>query len=60
MLKRLFWIAVGAVGALQADKWMREQRARFTPNAITGTLLDKLNGRLERNRPTSQTSRRGV
>ena len=50
MLRRLFWIVVGAVGALQADKWLREQRYRFTPNAITGTVLDKVNDRLERNR----------
>lgn len=50
MLKRLFWIAVGAVLALQADRFLREQRARFTPNALTGALLDKINERLEAGR----------
>ena len=47
MLRRLFWIGVGAAGALQADRWMRRQRDRFRPNAITGTLLDKVNQKLE-------------
>lgn len=47
MLRRLFWIAVGAAGALQADRWLRQQKDRFRPNAITGTLLDKVNQKLE-------------
>ena len=47
MLKPLFWIAVGAAGALQADKWLNERKARFTPHAMTGALLDKVNERLE-------------
>jgi hypothetical protein len=50
MLKRIFWILVGAMAALQADRWIRERRQRFTPNAITGTLLDKINERLEASR----------
>ena len=50
MLKRLFFVALGAVGALQADKWFNERRARFTPHALTGSLLDKLNDKLERDR----------
>jgi hypothetical protein len=50
MLKRLFWVLVGVIAALQADRWVRERRRRFTPNAITGTLLDKINDRLEANR----------
>jgi hypothetical protein len=47
MLRRLFWIGVGAAGALQAERWMQRQRDRFRPNAITGTLLDKVNSKLE-------------
>lgn len=50
MVKRLFWIAVGAAGALQADKWLREQKARFRPSVLTGTVLDKVNEKLERDR----------
>lgn len=50
MLRRFFWVAVGAAGALQADRWMRSKRARFTPHALTGTLLDKINTKLESSR----------
>jgi hypothetical protein len=50
MLRRIFWILVGVIAALQADRWFRERRRRFTPNAITGSLLDKINERLEANR----------
>ena len=58
MVRRLFWIALGAAGALQADRWLREKRARLTPNAVTGTMLDKLNERLEARR-RAETQRRG-
>lgn len=47
MLRRLFWIALGAAGALHVDRWLREKRASLTPNAITGSVLDKVNQRLE-------------
>ena len=50
MLRRIFWILVGAMAALQADRWIRQRRRRFTPHAITGTILDKINERLEANR----------
>ena len=50
MFKRLLWMAIGAAGALQAERWVRAQRARLTPDALTGTLLDKVNERLEAQR----------
>ena len=49
MLKSVFWVAVGAAGALQADRWLERRKAKFTPHAITGTMLDKVNSRLEKN-----------
>ena len=52
MLKGLFWVAVGAAGALQADRWLESKKSKFTPNAMTGTLLDKINKRLENGRRT--------
>jgi hypothetical protein len=55
MLKRLLWIVVGAVGALQADRWLRQKRSQLTPNAITGTMLDKINQRLEDSRARSRS-----
>lgn len=57
MLKPLFWVAVGAAGALQADRWLEERKARFTPHAITGTMLDKVNDRLEKSRSRGQSGR---
>ncbi len=50
MVKSVFWVAVGAAGALQADRWMRQKRERWAPRAVTGTLLDKVNQKLESSR----------
>ena len=47
MIKRLFWIAVGAAAALQIDKWLEQKKAKLTPHAVTGSMLDKINERLE-------------
>ena len=53
MIKRLLWVVVGAVGALQADKWLQHQKDRFRPSALTGTLLDATNKRMEKRRARS-------
>jgi hypothetical protein len=53
MIKRLFWIALGAAGALQLDKWLEQKRAKLSPHAVTGSMLDKINERLEAKRRTS-------
>ena len=50
MIKGLFWVVVGAAGALQADRWLERKRAKFSPSAVTGTVLDKINQRLETSR----------
>ena len=57
MLKPIFWVAIGAAGALQADRWLEKRKARFSPHAITGTMLDKVNSRLEKNRSQEQGTR---
>ncbi len=49
-VKKLFWVAVGAVGALEADKFVQRQRERFRPSALTGSLLDRTNRALEKRR----------
>ncbi len=49
-VKKLFWVAVGAVGALEADKFWQRQRERFRPSALTGSLLDRPNRALEKRR----------
>ena len=58
MIKRLLWVVVGAVGALEADKWFERQKARFRPSALTGTLLDATNRRLERRKGTGPSGPR--
>ena len=52
MIKRLFLVALGAAGALQLDRWMQQKRAKFSPHAVTGSMLDKINERLEAKRRT--------
>ncbi len=42
------WVVLGAVLALELAQWMDRQRERMTPQALTGTLLDKVNQALER------------
>jgi hypothetical protein len=59
MIKRLLWVVVGAVGALQADKWFQQQKARFRPSALTGTLLDATNRRMEKRRGNTSAGPRG-
>lgn len=53
MIKRIFFVLLGAAGALQADRWLHKQRDRFRPSALTGTLLDATNKRMEKRRARS-------
>jgi DNA transposition AAA+ family ATPase len=53
MIKGLFWIAVGAAGALEAQKWLEKRKAQLSPNALTGRLLETANARLEQGRARS-------
>jgi hypothetical protein len=47
LLRKFFWIVVGVIGALEADRWVGRQKMRFSPHAVTSSLLDTLNERLE-------------
>ena len=47
MIKTMFWVAVGAAGALESEKLASKLRARFSPRAVTDGFLDKVNTRLE-------------
>jgi hypothetical protein len=53
MIKSVFWVAVGAAGALQADRWLEKRKAKFTPNAVAGSMLDRLNRSLEKKQATT-------
>lgn len=48
MIRSLFWVAVGAAGALEADKMLDKVRDRIRPSNVTTTLLDKINSKLEK------------
>ena len=48
LLRKAFWIAIGMVAALEADRWISRQKVRMSPRAVTGSALDKLNESLER------------
>lgn len=50
MIKRIFWVVLGAAGALQADKWLQQQKDRFRPSALTTTVLEATNKRMEKRR----------
>jgi hypothetical protein len=54
MIKRILSLALGAALALEFDRWWARRRTRFTPNALTGSLLDKVNSRLESRRRTTE------
>ena len=49
-MKTLFWIGVGAAGAIYATRWIRRQRKRLSPQAVGATVGDVLSdlGRLVR------------
>jgi hypothetical protein len=48
MIRRLLSVLLGAAIAIEADRWWERRRAHYTPNALTGRLLDTVNRRLER------------
>ena len=39
-MSRVFWIGVGIAGAYYASRWLRKQRQRLSPEAITANLGD--------------------
>ncbi|MDQ4065508.1 MAG: hypothetical protein M3161_05620 [Actinomycetota bacterium] len=50
ILKKLLFVAIGAVGALEADKFLQRQKERLRPSALTSSLLDRTNRALEKRR----------
>jgi hypothetical protein len=50
IIKSLLWVAVGAAGALESERLLSRARVRFSPSAVTGSFLDKVNSKLETRR----------
>ena len=47
LIKTAFWVFVGVAFALESEKWMGKLGARMKPSSVTGSLLDRLNTKLE-------------
>lgn len=50
MFKAVFLMALGAIGALQAERWLGDLKQRVSPRALTDNVLDRANRRLEQER----------
>lgn len=50
MIKAIFLITLGAIGALQGEKWLSGLKQRISPRALTDGMLDSANRRLEKER----------
>ena len=60
IIKSLFWVAVGAAGALESERLMSRVKTRYSPSAVTGGLLDKVNAKLENKRSTKDVPAPGL
>ena len=47
LIKTALWIFVGVALALESEKWLGKLGARVRPSSMTGSLLDRLNTKLE-------------
>ena len=47
LIKIAFWMFVGVAVALEGEKWLGKFGAKMKPSSMTGSLLDRLNNKLE-------------
>jgi len=47
LIKVAFWMFVGVALGLESEKWLGKLGARMRPSSVTGSLLDRLNTKLE-------------
>ena len=50
MIKAIFLIALGAVGALEGERWLARFKQRMSPRALTDGMIESANRRLEKER----------
>ena len=50
MIKAVVLIVLGAIAALQAERWLGGLKDRISPRAVTDSMLDRVNRRLEKDR----------
>ncbi len=53
MIKAAVLVALGAIGALQAERWLSGLKERVSPRAVTDGMLERMNRRLEQDRSGS-------
>ena len=53
MIKAAFLVALGAVGALQGERWLEGFKNRLSPRALTDGVLERANRSLEDRRTPS-------
>lgn len=53
MIKAAILIVLGAVGALQGERWLSELKQRIRPRALTDGMIESANRRLEKERSGS-------
>jgi hypothetical protein len=47
LIKIAFWMFIGVAAALESEKWLEKLGARMKPSSMTGSMLDRLNSKLE-------------
>lgn len=53
MIKAAVLVVLGAIAALQAERWLGGLKDRINPRAVTDGMLDRVNRRLEQDRSGS-------
>lgn len=47
LIKVAFWVFVGVAAALESEKLLGRLGAKMRPSSVTGSMLDRLNTKLE-------------
>jgi len=47
LIKLAFWMFIGVAAALESEKWLGKLGARVRPGSLAGSMLDRLNTKLE-------------
>ena len=50
LIKIAFWMFIGVAAALESEKWLGKITARLSPSSMTGSLLNRVNRKLESQR----------
>lgn len=54
MIKSVLLVGLGAAAALEADRLLKKTKTRISARAVTDSMLDKVNRRLEETRASGR------